>query len=153
MPRRLPLLLVALLLPACATDNIGLENTDVSENGSILILPAPVPEINAFLRSLVDEWKLVVARDKSTDLDGQFDFSTTSSAAIISTSAAGQGSTRAAIYPGTMVTAAGGQTIHAADPRTLMDLQRSIVARLAQKYHVRAMSTSDSTWERIRQGR
>jgi hypothetical protein len=152
--RLLPLSLVALpLLAACASSTPMLENNDVSENGSLLIVPAPVAEVNAKVHELEAEWKLVVAHEKTGETDGQFDLSTTTSAANVSTSAAGQGSTRVSIYPGTMVTAADRTTVHAADPHTILDLQRAIVARLESTYHVKAIGTADSTWERLKQGK
>jgi hypothetical protein len=143
------------MVGGCATPEPLLENTDVSENGSLLIIPAPVSEVNEVLRGLVPEWKLVVARDQATAAEGQFDLSTTTSAATVTTSAAGQGSTRVSVYAGTMVTSAGagGGTIHAADPRTILDLQKAIVARLEEKYHVKGMGSADSTWERLKKGK
>jgi hypothetical protein len=150
--------LLVLLVGGCATPEPLLENTDVSENGSLLIIPAPVSEVNEVLRGLVPEWKLVVARDQATAAEWQFDLSTTTSAATVTTSAAGQGSTRVSVYAGTMVTSpgvtgAGGGTIHAADPRTILDLQKAIVARLEEKYHVKGMGSADSTWERLKKGK
>lgn len=148
---------VAAVLAGCASPEPLLENQDVSENGSVLIVPAPVAEVNELVRGLVPEWKLVVARDQATAEEGQFDLSTTTSAATVTTSAAGQGSTRVSVYAGTMVTsagaAAGGGTIHAADPRTILDLQRAIVGRLESTYHVKALGSADSTWERLKKGK
>jgi hypothetical protein len=45
-----------------------------------------------------------------------------------------------------MVTSAGGSQ-HAADPRNAFELQKSIVGRLEEQYHVKAVGTADTTWD------
>ncbi len=135
---------------------------DVSENGSLLILPAAVSEVNATVMDLVPEWKLVVARERTSPNEGAFDLSTSSSAATVTTSAAGQGSTRVTVYAGTMVTSGGTagsstrpseQSVHAANPRFALDLQRAIVGRLEEKYHVKAVGSADPSLNPLKTGR
>jgi hypothetical protein len=137
------------ILAAGCTENALMPDTDISENGAILIVPAEVKDVNGYVQQLEKEWKLVVAKEEASDTRGEFELSTTTSAVSVSTSAAGVGSTRVAIYPETMVTAAGGQSQSAADPRYAMELEKSLVGRMEDKYHVKAVGTGDPAWQQM----
>ncbi|HVX83579.1 MAG TPA: hypothetical protein VH253_02060 [Phycisphaerae bacterium] len=139
---------VVLAVGGC-TENALMPDTDISENGAILIVPAPVKDVNGYVQQLEKEWKLVVAKEQAGDTQGEFELSTTTSAVSVSTSAAGVGSTRVSIYPETMVTAAGGQSQSAADPRYAMELEKSLVGRMEDRYHVKAVGTGDPAWQEM----